>query len=83
MKVRTTKVQPTDTRGERIRARTRIDPIAVQTLTVAWDYGLSEMANHALAAKLLAHKVSGYGPSLLPTQVGTHQRGYDWDVASL
>lgn len=79
MKVRTTMVQATNVTGERIRARVRVAD-GVRTLTVAYDYELTAMANHARVAKLLAHKVVGTYGMLLPTQTGTHRRGYDWNV---
>lgn len=73
--IRTRKLAPTDTRGERIRATGY-----GQSVTVPWDYNLSAESMHALAARKLAQKAAESYSAPEVRQVGAFHDGYSFEV---
>ena len=59
MLIRTKFLGPTDTRGSRVKATSA----GGKSLTKDWNYELSSDANHAMAATLLANKLTEVGSS--------------------
>lgn len=74
--IRTRKLQPSDTRGERVRAVG-----AGRSVTVPWDYGLSTEAMHAYAARRLAQNIVESYSAPEVRQVEATDTGYVFEVS--
>lgn len=79
--IETRYVKPTDTRGARINARTRIDGMPFK-LTFAWDHALDELDNHRRAARklIVEHEL---GPCNLHPAILWDGKGYAWATEQL
>lgn len=72
MIIKTRRLAPTDTRGERIRATS-----GNRQLTLPWDYGVTDM--HALAARQLAASILGIGAEVTLTS-GRAANGFVYEA---
>lgn len=76
MKIRTRKIQATETKGEFVTAAAM-----GSQLRVPWDYGMNAEDMHAYAARRMAQKLCGSYAAPAVQVVETNERGYVFEVA--